>query len=59
MESILPENQFIRIHRSHIVNLNHIKEIEGNQVVMDNNRLTISKRMRERFIKVLSSKGIV
>ncbi|MEM8567437.1 MAG: LytTR family DNA-binding domain-containing protein, partial [Bacteroidota bacterium] len=47
MEQILPENQFIRIHRSHIVNLDHIKEVEGNQVIIDNNGLNISKRMRE------------
>ena len=59
MEVLLPEHQFTRIHRSHIVNLDHIKEVDGNQVVIDKSRLTISKRMREKFLKVLNTKGIV
>lgn len=59
MEEILPDHQFTRIHRSHIVNLDHIIEVDGNQVIIDKSRLTISKRMREKFLKVLSTKGIV
>ncbi|MDG2450512.1 MAG: LytTR family DNA-binding domain-containing protein, partial [Saprospiraceae bacterium] len=30
METMLPDNEFIRIHRSHIVNINRIKEIDKN-----------------------------
>lgn len=59
MEEILPSEDFIRIHRSHIVNINHIKEIDGNIVVIDRHKLTISKRMKEAFMLEIGKKGIV
>lgn len=59
MEQMLPSKSFARIHRSHIVNIDHISEVEGNMVTIDRHRLTISKRMRESFLKLLSQKGIV
>ena len=59
MEEILPSEDFIRIHRSHIVNINQIKEIDGNLVVIDRHKLTISKRMKEAFILEIGKKGIV
>ncbi|MCG8332718.1 MAG: LytTR family DNA-binding domain-containing protein [Chitinophagales bacterium] len=59
MEKILPSENFIRIHRSHIININHIKEIDGNIVVIDRHKLTISKRMKEAFILEIGKKGII
>jgi len=32
VESELPSNHFLRIHKSYIVNINHVKAIEGNQI---------------------------
>ena len=59
METILPESKFVRIHRSHIVNLDEISEIEGNRVSLANHRLTVSKRMKDHFIKRIQQKGIL
>lgn len=59
MEEMLPANDFLRIHRSCIVNLNHIEEVEGNMVKIDQHKLTISKRMRDAFMSALSTKGII
>lgn len=59
MEQTLPAGDFKRIHRSHIVNINQIKEIEGNEVVIDRHRLAISKRMKEAFMQLIQEKGIV
>ncbi len=59
MEDMLPANVFFRIHRSHIINFSHIKEVEGNQVVLADHRLTVSKRSREAFFGLLKEKGIV
>lgn len=59
MEEMLPAEDFIRIHRSHIINVNQIKEIDGNTVVLDQHRLTVSKRMKEGFLKVISKKGVI
>ena len=59
MEQMLPNDRFARIHRSTIVNIDHVREIEGNMVRLDQHEVIISKRMREGFIKLLEQKGIV
>ena len=59
MEEMLPKTDFIRIHRSSIININHIKEIIGNEVLIDQHRLTISKRMKEAFMKLIQAKKII
>jgi len=59
MEEMLPTRQFVRIHRSHIVNLDHVKEVDGNTVVMDRHQLIVSKRMRESFLTALNAKGMI
>lgn len=59
METLLPASDFVRIHRSHIVNINQIKEIEGNQVLIEQHKLPISKRMRESFMAIIKEKGVI
>ena len=59
MEDMLPDSNFFRIHRSYIINVDHIKEVEGNLVTIDSHRLTVSKRNRDAFMTFLASKGIV
>jgi hypothetical protein len=59
LEKLLPSN-FTRIHRSTIVNLKHIQEIQpldtgDYQVTLRNNKtLTLSRRYREEFKSLLS-----
>lgn len=45
---------FIRIHRSHIINPKHVKEIEENSVCVDGTFLTISRFYRQDFFKKLN-----
>ncbi|MCE7997007.1 MAG: response regulator transcription factor [Roseivirga sp.] len=59
MEEMLPTEDFFRIHRSCIVNINRIEEVEGNMVKIEQHKLTISKRMRDSFISALAAKGII
>lgn len=59
MEKMLPSSDFVRIHRSHIVNLSHIREIDGNEVQIEEYRLVISKRMKEGFLTRIREKGII
>ncbi len=59
MEDVLPAEDFIRIHRSHIVNINQIIEITGNQVVIEQHKLPISKRMRDQFMTAIKDKGVI
>lgn len=43
IDSELPSDQFLRIHKSYIVNINQIRSIDGNQVKYDDLQLPIGK----------------
>lgn len=45
----LPAEQFMRVHRSFIVNLEKVNTIERHQIVFDNQRITIAEGYRETF----------
>ena len=58
LEERLPQN-FMRIHRSYIVNLDKIVEVSKNRVVLDNNtHLPIGDSYREQFNNYLDSNYI-
>ena len=54
-DEILSQQQFIRIHKSHLVNLKHISRYikgEGGWVVMsDNSKVEVSRRKKEILLK--------
>lgn len=54
VESELPSNQFLRIHKSYIVNINHIMAIEGNQVKLDELQLPIGKSYQVNVKKTIT-----
>lgn len=55
IEEILPFPQFFRIHKSHLINLNHLKKYLKNQggtaVMSDGKALDISRRKKTQFIE--------
>lgn len=57
MENILPEGQFIRIHKSYIVTVTHIKAVFGNSVDMGNVQLPIGLNYKERLMNFVSGKS--
>lgn len=58
LEEVLPSADFMRIHRSYIININKIDLVQGNMVVIGNHQLTISKSQRERFMKRINKDGL-
>jgi len=56
-ESQLIENKFFRIHHSHLINLNRVKEFQrhdGGYVIMENNKqLEVSQRKRKDFLDTI------
>src|SRR5688572_21348486 len=55
LEAILEKN-FMRVHHSFIVNTNHIKKIEDNQVHILDQRISISEKYRESFMSFIKNK---
>jgi two-component system LytT family response regulator len=56
-ENSLPSQFFLRIHRSDIINISHIRKQDnhGNMWLSDGTRLTVSKRRKARVTKALRS----
>ncbi len=55
---ILPENKFVRIHKSYIVYVPKIKYLEGNQLFLETNAIPIGKVYRDGLLKVLSGENL-
>jgi two-component system LytT family response regulator len=62
-EEILPDNQFIRIHKSSIINLNYLKEYNsknGLEVILsDGRKIAVSRRRTSDFLDKVKSFTIV
>ena len=56
-ENSLPSQFFLRIHRSVIINISHIRKHDnhGNLWLSDGTRLTVAKRRKVRVAKALQS----
>ncbi len=55
LEELLPEKKFMRIHRSFIVSLDKVTEIERGQVIIGKERITVSDQYKEKFQRFLSN----
>ncbi len=52
----LPITNFIRIHKSFIISFNHIKEIEGNMVLIQKTKIPIGNNYRHDFFDMINQK---
>jgi DNA-binding LytR/AlgR family response regulator len=50
LEEQLPADQFIRVHKSFIVNISKVRSIEGNILDIGNVKITISQSLREKVV---------
>ena len=46
----LPESDFMRVHKSYIIGLNHIQLIQNNRVAIDDKEIPISNSYKESFL---------
>lgn len=53
-EGSLPSNEFIRIHKSYIVNVEAIKTVSGNELEVRKSRLPIGNSFKENLMKYIS-----
>ena len=60
MEEYLPDSNFMRIHRSFIVNLNKIHTIERNRIIFDNEvYIPISEQYKAKFQEFLDENFLI
>lgn len=58
LEQYLPESMFMRVHRSYMVNLHHIRVIERNRVVFGSHHIPISETYRPAFNDYISRHSV-
>ena len=54
MEEILPKEKFMRIHRSFIINLDHIDSVSRNVVNIGNHQIAVSDNYKEAFLEYMN-----
>lgn len=55
LEEDLPKSQFMRVHRSFIVSLANIEVIERSQIIINQQRITISEHYKSNFFNYINS----
>ena len=56
LENQLPEDMFIRIHKSYIISFRYLETLEGNFITLSNVKLPIGASYRDMLIKKLEPK---
>ncbi len=55
LEEQLPDTKFMRVHRSFIVALENVEVIERHQILINNQRITVSDQYKTKFLAFVNS----
>lgn len=58
LEEDLPETQFMRVHRSFIVSLHNIDVIERSQILINDQRITVSEQYKPKFLEFVKRNSL-
>ena len=58
LEEELPDTKFMRVHRSFIVSLKNIEVIERSQIIINNQRITVSEQYKSKFTDYINSNSL-
>ncbi len=57
MEARLPQQQFLRVHRSFIINIAFVHSVDKNQILMSNNaKIPMGEGFKQQFTEVINKK---
>lgn len=51
LEDLLPNSNFIRVHKSYIIALKEVSEVDGNQIIIQEHKIPIGKSHKTEFFK--------
>ncbi|MCK4664045.1 MAG: response regulator transcription factor [Bacteroidales bacterium] len=58
MQEKLPQNNFIRVHRSYIVSFNKIDSIQRNRIIIGDKRIPVGDSYKDDFYKMLEKSNL-
>lgn len=53
IEESLPSDQFLKVHKSYLVAIPHINSIEGNELIVGNHHIPISRNLKDEVMEKL------
>ena len=57
LENQLPKDQFLKVHKSYLISLPHVTAIEGDEIILEDVRVPISRTLREQVMnQILGSR---
>ncbi|MCO6494286.1 MAG: response regulator transcription factor [Bacteroidetes bacterium] len=59
MEATLPQDKFVRVHRSFIVAINKVTSLSGTYVTIGNKHIPIGKNYKDSFLKVMNQNNFL
>lgn len=51
LENQLPKEQFLKVHKSFLVSIPHVKAIEGDEIILRNARIPMSRNLKDNVVK--------
>ncbi|MGJ8549582.1 LytR/AlgR family response regulator transcription factor [Winogradskyella wichelsiae] len=58
LEEELPSTQFMRVHRSFIVSLSNIDVVERSQIIINDQRITVSEHYKPKFVEFINNNSL-
>ncbi len=58
LQKELPEAQFMRVHRSFIVSLKNIEIIERSQIIINDQRISVSEQYKPQFLEFVNNNSL-
>ncbi|MEO9571887.1 MAG: LytTR family DNA-binding domain-containing protein [Polaribacter sp.] len=58
LQEELSENQFLRVHRSFIVSLKNIEVVERSQIIINQQRITVSDQYKPKFLAYITNNSL-
>ncbi len=58
LENQLPEDQFLKVHKSFLISVPHVKAIDGDEIILEHARIPISRTLREQVVKQIMGNSL-
>jgi len=58
LENQLPKDQFLRVHKSFLISLPHVKAIEGDEILLEHARVPISRTLRDQVVQQIMGNSL-
>lgn len=58
LESQLPKDRFLKVHKSYLISVPHVKAIEGDEIILEHARIPMSRTLREQVVQQIMGNSL-